>query len=244
MTDRYIDQEETHIYGPYAVKKIASVVKGLVPECDGALEHMAANVEKATTAVKGALKLARTAGAGVRKGAKERKPALAGAIDVLGRFSSHLDGHKKGAVDRKTYFTKDGTAAGVGRATADVLLALGHIHGELTKDGSPVKNSTDWAADFGAAIGALTPVADHADAARTDRRESTPEIEAARAAWLLVYGAAKLVVEAVLRLTGKLQLMSEVFHDLAVAGNAKVTAPPPETSGGRGAKGDGGEVGA
>lgn len=43
----------------------------------------------------------------------------------------------------------------------------------------------------------------------------TPEAQAARAEWLKVYGAAKLVVEAALRLHDKLALLPEVFDDLA-----------------------------
>jgi len=32
----------------------------------------------------------------------------------------------------------------------------------------------------------------------------------------------------VLRLSGKMHLMAVIFHDLAVPGTTKVTAPPPE----------------
>ena len=55
----------------------------------------------------------------------------------------------------------------------------------------------------------------------------TPEVEQARTRWLQVYGAAKSVVEGVLRLQGRLDLMPHIFYDLAVTGSIRVTEVPP-----------------
>ena len=55
---------------------------------------------------------------------------------------------------------------------------------------------------------------------RLARRTMTPEVKAARAEWLNIYGAAKLLVECVLRLHGKVSLMPQIFDDLADASRA------------------------
>ncbi|MSP63010.1 MAG: hypothetical protein EXR72_22275 [Myxococcales bacterium] len=64
------------------------------------------------------------------------------------------------------------------------------------------------------------------DKARTDRRLMTPELAAARVSWLQTYAAVKCGVESVLRLSGRIDLMPEVFYDLAVPSSTKVTKAP------------------
>jgi hypothetical protein len=226
MPDRYIDHDETEIYGAYAADKIRSRVKGVIVEFDDALEYVAAEISEATQAVQGAVADARAADAEIRKGSKARGSVLKQAMSLLGRFSKHLDTHAPGTIDRKTFFVADGTAGGVGKGVPRVLRALQHIGKQLKAEGSPVKNAAEWAKECADLAAKLAPIAEHGDNARTDRSSVTPEIETARQAWLQTYGAAKLTVEAVLRLSGKLHLMPLVFFDLAVPSNAKVTSAP------------------
>lgn len=226
MADNFIDQDETQIYGTYAAGKMRTRIQGLVPAFDAVLEHLATELDDATSAVADAVAHARATDAAIRKGTAQKGSALKNAVALLGRFSKHLDGHADGTVDRKVFFTADGTAHGVGKSVPRVLLALSHIGRKLRDPESPVTGAAGWATDFEATAAALSPVAEHADNAKTDRRIATPEVEAARAAWLTIYGASKLCVESVLRLTGKLDRMPRVFFDLAVPGNAKVTAAP------------------
>lgn len=228
MSDRYIDQDETQIYGPYASRHILRDVAPLLDAFRPALEHLATQLDASTAAVGAAVGRARGAEASHRQGVKDKTPALDSGRALLSRFSKHLDAHPAGAVDRKTYFTKDGTIEGAGRSAVDVLLALGAIAGKLADAASPVKSASDWKTEFDAAIATLAPAVEHASDARTDRSGMTPEVEAARAAWMTHYAAAKLVVEAVLRLTGKLGQMPAIFYDLAVPAGSKVTAPPAE----------------
>lgn len=140
MTDRYIDLDETQIYGPYSATMIEERVAGLRPEFSSAMLWLAA---------------------------------------------------------------------------------------ELVREGCEVRERDAWLAEVCAVQGELAPVLEHSQNARTERRAITPELEAARAAWLETYRAAKLGVECVLRLAGKTHMMPAVFHDLAVPSNAKVTEPPP-----------------
>lgn len=226
MADRYIDHDETEIYGTYAADKIRARVKGLIPEYDKALEYVASEIEEATTAVQGAVADARAADAEIRKGSHARGSVLKRSVALLGRFSKHLDTHAPGTIDRKVFFVADGTAGGVGKSVPRVLRALQHIGKQLKVKGSPVKSAGDWAKECADLAAELAPIAEHGDNARTDRSTATPEIETARQAWLQAYGAAKLTVEAVLRLSGKVHLMPAVFFDLAMPSNAKITSAP------------------
>lgn len=232
MTDKYIDQDEVLIYGPHAARMIRTRVVGLVDAFDKGMAHLADEIEHATEAVREAVSDAREADSAVRAGARAKSPALTRGLDVLGRFSSHLDAQPKGSVDRKQYFAADGTARGVGRSAHRVLLALNHLATQLKKKTVTVSDAASWHKQVAAARDALAPVIEHAQSAKADRSESTPEVEHARTAWLQVYTAAKAGVECVLRLTGHLDQLSLIFHDLAVPSNAKVTEIPatPSTS--------------
>lgn len=228
MTDRYIDQDETVIYGQYAVGKIRSKLIGLIPAYDRAFEYVAEELEHATEAMLNAVATARAADADVRKGTMAKGSALAQALDVLRRFSKHLDGHASGTVDRKVFFPDGGTVSGVGRSASRVLLALTHISSELKKKSCSVSDAAGWQKQFSQAMRALAPVVQHADSAKTERSEVTPEVDSARQAWIQVYTASKCLAESALRLTGKLDLMPKVFYDLAVPAGTKITAAPEE----------------
>ena len=228
MADRYIDQDEVSIYGPFASKKIRTRVVGLLPVFDPALVYIADQIDADTAAVAAAVASARDTEAQKRKGTQQKSPILADALELLGRFSKHLDTHKANTVDRKLFFTKDGTVGGIGRGANDIFLAVNWITSKLADTNSPVINRADWHQEFLELGALLGPALAFADDARTDRRMQTPEIRSAREAFLNIYQAAKAQVECVLRLTGKLHLMPAIFYDLAVPSQSKVTAPPPE----------------
>ncbi|HVY46465.1 MAG TPA: hypothetical protein VHB21_11330, partial [Minicystis sp.] len=224
----YIDQDETQIYGPHAARYLRSHVVGLVPKCDDAIKYFADEIDHATEAVGAQIAAARAAESGVRKHAREKRSPLDSALSLLGRFSTHLDTHKDdGAFDRKDFFVKDGTAKGVGKAGGRVLVALTHIQGELAKKTCKVDNKSKWLAEFQDAAAELAPALEHAATATTDRRSLTPEVEAARTAWLVAYKSAKDVATGVLRAAGRLDLLNAIFYDLVVPSGAKVAAIPP-----------------
>lgn len=228
MSDRYIDQDEIGIYGPHASKKIRERVVGLLPTFDTALIYCADQLDAGSIAVQNAVTSARDTDAQARKGSKQKSPLLADAAELIGRFSKHLDAHKAGAVDRRAYFTADGTIAGIGRGANDVFLAVNWITSKLAEPDNAVNSRAEWHQEFLNMGVLLGPALAFSSDARTDRRSQTPEIRAAREAFLNVYQAAKAQVECVLRLTGKLHLMSSIFYDLAVPGQSKTTAAPAE----------------
>jgi hypothetical protein len=227
MTDKYIDLDETQIYGPYASGAIRTRVLGLVAKLDTGLAFLADEIDEVTTAVGEQIRASRETSADVRAGTKDKGPVLERSLRVLGRFSKHLSAHADGAVDHKTYFPEDGTATGVGRSAPRVLVALGRINTELKKTTCKVRDKKKWVEEIAASMDALTPLVAHANNAKTERRAATPELESAREAWMQTYMAAKSGVECALRLSGNLHMMSTIFYDLAVPGSTKVTAPPP-----------------
>ena len=228
MADRHIDQNETQIYGAHTAKKIRTLVVGLVPVFDPALEHLATEIEHATAVVGAAVSSARGTDTVLRRGVKDKSAALASAVGVLGRFSRHLDSYKADTVDRRAFFPADGTAKGEGSTPPRVLLALTHLSGEITKKSNLLSDRDRWLEEVTTALAELSPVVNDAESARTERRMVTPEIESARQAWLQVYKASRCAVECVLRLTGKLDMLSIVFHDLAVPASTKLTEAPKD----------------
>jgi len=180
MADKFIDQDETLIYGPYAARKIRTRVVGLVPEFDAGMTYLADQIDAATAAVQSAIEAARGRDAEIRAGAHTKTPVLKQARGLLGSFSKHLSSHERGEIDRKVFFTADGTATGVGRGAQQVLLAITNINARLQNPNAKVRERVVWQQRFSEMMTALAPVLEHADDARTDRREITPEVEAAR----------------------------------------------------------------
>jgi hypothetical protein len=225
MADRYIDYEETQIYGPQAAQQMRKRVLKLVPKFDAALGYVADELDDATAAVGSLLGSTRGHDADRRTSRQAKASLLEEALDVLGRFSKHLDAHKDG-IDRKRFFP-DGTKTAIGRSAPRVLLALTHIADLLGKKDSPVREAKEWHKEISAAAAALAPAVAHSDSARAARRDATPALMQAREAWLQVYAAAKGTVEAVLRLTGKLNLLPIVFPDLAVSDGGGAAPEPP-----------------
>ncbi|UQA57224.1 hypothetical protein [Polyangium aurulentum] len=228
MADKFIDQDETQIYGPYASRHIRARLLGIIPAYDPALHYVTDRIDAATATMAAAVSAAREKDADRRKGAQGKAPILKGAKQLLGKFSQHLSGHDPGSVDRKVFFPKDGTARGAGSSAQDVLLAVLHVAARLEDPKSPVRDAAHWRERFDAAAKALASVVAFAEDARVERQSLTPEVEAARQAWLNGYQSAKALVESLLRQLGRLEQMPLFFHDLNVPSGARVTEAPPD----------------
>jgi hypothetical protein len=226
MADKFIDQDETQIYGPYTANAIRKRLIGQIPEFDSALTFIANQIDTGTNTVKLAVDAARTKDAERREGSKAKISLLSNARRLLGRFSKHLSSHDD--IDRKLFFNKDGTAGGVGYGAQDVLLAVTHIATRLTDSKAGVRDRAHWHNQFEDVMKTLAPAVEFANDAHADRRSITPEVEAARQAWLNTYISAKHLVESLLRQLGRLEQLPIVFHDLRVHPGTKVTVMPAE----------------
>lgn len=226
MTDKFIDQDETQIYGPHASKRIRQRLVGRISAFDSALLYIADQIDVATAAVGSAVAAARSKDAETRQGTKTKGPLLKDAKRLLGRFSKHLSAHDD--IDRHIFFTRDGTAKGVGDGAQNVLLAITHIALKLTDSKWGVRDRSHWHNQFDDMMKSLAPAVEFAGDARADRQSLTPEVEAARQTWLNTYISAKNIVEGVLRQLGWLEQMPIFFYDLRVPAGAKVTETPPD----------------
>ena len=95
--------------------------------------------------------------------------------------------------------------------------------------GNTTVNDHDrWRDQFSTVMQALAPVVEFAEDTRTDRRHQTPELQAARDAWMHVYVASRSIVEGILRLQGKLHLLPTIYYDLAVTPSTELKNPPPD----------------
>ncbi|MCC6553197.1 MAG: hypothetical protein IT372_09280 [Polyangiaceae bacterium] len=105
MADRFIDQDETQIYGPYAVKRIRAKVVGLVPEFNDGMTYLADRIDAATQAVKAAIDAPR------QTGKTTALLTLAAELTAEGRYAAALVSAEQGAP-----FGDDPDAAEGGRA--------------------------------------------------------------------------------------------------------------------------------
>ncbi|HRI69151.1 MAG TPA: hypothetical protein PK156_33200 [Polyangium sp.] len=226
MADKFIDQDETQIYGPHATNAIRKRLIGKITEFDSALEFVAHQIDTSTGMVKSTVDAARAKDAERREGTKTKTSLLKDAQRLLGRFSNHLSGHDD--IDRKLFFTRDGTAGSVGRGAQDVLLAVTHIATRLDDHRTAVRDRAHWHKSFDDMMKSLAPAVEFSGDAHADRRSITPEVEAARQAWLNSYMSAKCLVESVLRQLGRLEQMPTFFYDLRVSAGSKVTEMPAE----------------
>ena len=101
------------------------------------------------------------------------------------------------------------------RRPAKLVGALGHAADVVKAHAAALPEAAAWEAELRASQAAIDALDKSVRKSRLDKRALTPEVQPARADWLVVYGAAELVVEGVLRQHGKTAMMPEIFDDLA-----------------------------
>lgn len=223
--DAYIDRDEMRIYGGFAVRQLRAIVLHKTPELDTAVEAVAAHLEEATSSIIEIVERGRDAD-GVRFGAaRESVPILARVRDYLGRFSSHLDAQAK-EVDRRLFFPRTGRLTDERRAAPATLDLIARVAMQLSRSDTTVTDAARWRDEAIALRDELEPTLTTSASARATRRASTADGRAAEASWRATYRAAKCVAEAALILAGHVELLREVFYDLQVPADAKVTEPP------------------
>jgi hypothetical protein len=242
MQGVHISLDDTQTFGPSATHRVrlhlaADVAVPTVLQ--GALLFFCDEVDHATTTLGALIAATRTLASELHGHTEEKKPALRTAKSLLGKFSRHLD-TQDGPVDRRSFFTHDGTAGGVGESASRVLLAVTHIEALLGGAGATISEAPAWKKKFHAAAHALAPAIADSDNTKTTRQHTTPEQEAARHAWLNEYTALKGQTETVLRHIGALGELHSYFDDLnggharghaASGGDAPTPASPPPASG-------------
>ncbi|MFT3773316.1 MAG: hypothetical protein QM820_48675 [Minicystis sp.] len=231
MSDPYIDKLETLLYGRFAASQILLLVVGLDSDLDPAVKIMSARITAATDAMEAALKKAGDMEI-VTYAAAGSTPAdpVAEARRALRQAISYAESRDDGAAIVADMLNDENMSTVLKRRPVKLAGALGDAIKGIEKHKASLKEAADWTAKLTAAQGALEKLNQNVRKARTDRRAMTPEIAAAREAWLVAYTSAKDIVSGVLRQRGKLSMLSEVFDDLAevhrVAGVTDDTSAP------------------
>ncbi len=216
MADPYIDQLETLSYGTFAVRGIRSIVMGLDPELDGALDVMAKRVEKSTKAMEKVLQRAGELKATTFASAATTADDPVGqAKKVLGQLVSYVSSRDDGITILEEVLGGETLTAIKRRRPGKLIGALDTAMRAVGKHKASLPEHAEWAAKLKAAREQLSSFDEVVRTSKHERRHMTPEVSAARDRWLIVYGAAKLLVEAVLKLHGKVDRLPDVFDDLA-----------------------------
>ncbi len=235
MSDHYIDQYETLSYGPFAVGQIQELVVGTDKHFDSLLKYLADQLTAKTKAMRTAIDKA----GGVEKVTylDAKGSPVEGARDVLRRGIAYASSHKNGDA-MVAQILGHLTPSAIGRARPIKLAGMLESASKTFKghEASLGSEGKTWIRDLDTAHEALASLNHDVKNAREERKSLTPELKAAHAGWLTSYGAAKLVVEAVLRLHGKESLLPSVFDDLAEVHHAKGVHDDP----GAAARADGG----
>lgn len=226
MADPYIDQFETQIYGKFARDQMNEVCRGRVPALDPVVDFAITAQKKADDDMKAAL---------------DRQPrdkpvisdsdALANSRDLIVRFGSYLGSLKGRPVDPRRFFQSENPSVLARRRITKLVAALEHIVSEIDKSGDKIKDAKSWRDEFIEAHEALSGVEKQHRASRVEQYDITPEIAAAREAWLAVYANNKALIRGLLGHAGRPELMPLVFDDLAEVHRTTGTsdAEPPAT---------------
>lgn len=232
MADSYIDQFETLVYGKFAREQIQEVCVGREPKLDAMLAFAIEAQTKADEAMAAVLaKQPRD------KPVLSESEALAEARDVVVRFGSYLGSLKGRPVDPKRFFGGDAPSVLARRRITKLVAAVENILKEIDASGDKIANVAPWRAEIQTAYDALVAAEKGHRAGRVAQADLTPELRAAREAWLVVYGANKDLVRGFLGHLGKPELLPLIFDDLAevhrTAGTTEDDTPPtgPATPG-------------
>jgi hypothetical protein len=213
--DTYIDKYETLGYGDFAAAQLVALVKGLDPDFDKPVEKMAKRLAAATEAMRAALKKSGDVEVTTYAGAAGDGDPVASARDVLKRAVRYAESRPQGDAVASAMLQGETLGTVLRRRPAKLIASLDHAIGAVEQHKKKLPEHQHWAAELTQARDALDKLDKAVRKSRVERRAMTPEVQAARAEWLKVYGAAKLLAECVLRLADKAQHMPEVFDDLA-----------------------------
>lgn len=215
VADTYIDQYETIGYGNFTIAQIQDRIVGLEPDFDKALKLILKKLTGATEAMSTTLEKAGAMTVATYKPKKGDADPVAAARDVFRRLIKYAESRPGGDAIAKTILGGDTLSTVIRRRPSKLVAALNHALAGVTKHKSKLSEHKSWTEELTAARDALDALDKNVRKTRSDRRQMTPEVAAVRSEWLKIYGAAKLTVEAVLRLHDKVALMPEVFDDLA-----------------------------
>ncbi|WP_437625898.1 hypothetical protein [Sorangium sp. So ce1151] len=230
MSHPYIYQRDIEVYGRFTASQIQELVVPVDAGFKQALRAVAARLDAATDALREAtLNATAAAVATSAPGAatKGRVDPVAAGRELMRRLVEHAAARPGGVALARDLLQGQTLTTVLRRRPAKLAAAMAHALEVIEQHRRLLPEHEAWAAEIERARDALEPLTRSVRKSRLARRTMTPEVKAARDEWLNVYGAAKLLVECVLRLHGKVSLMPEIFDDLPKATRAAVAPINP-----------------
>jgi hypothetical protein len=225
LSDPFIDQIETQIYGKYSRQQMAKVCLGRIPELDGMVNYAIATQEQADADMKAMLdkqpKLATIADAAA---------VLTEARDTIARFSNYLGSLKGHPVSPKAFFRNENPSDVARKRLVKLAGVIEHIVLEIPKH--PAITDPTWLADFTSSLAKLEILKNAQQDTKVDKVDFGPEVAAQRLKWLATYGANKHLIRGLFAHLDKPDLLPLIFDDLAEIHHAtgvsdEVPATPP-----------------
>jgi hypothetical protein len=227
MADPYIDQYETLAYGKFAVAQILALVAGLDAEAESFVKLTAARLAAETDAMEAALKKAGALDAVTYKPAEGKPDVVAHAKGVLRRLVAYAESRENGEAIAADILQHENASTVLKRRPVKLAAALDHAFAAIEKHAASLPEYAKWVHEVAAARDALGALNEGVRKARVDRRDATPETEAARVRWLRRYAATKSIIEGVLKPLGKATMMPQIFDDLAEQHRAEGVSDEP-----------------
>lgn len=227
MADPYIDQYETVAYGRFAAAQILALVVGLDPDVDPFVKLVAARLGAETEALEKALQKAGTLDIVTYKPMEGGPDVVAQSRATLRRLVRYAESRPDGDAIASDILQGDTLSTVLRRRPVKLAAALDHAAAIITKHAASLPEHVAWKNEISAARDALAALNEGVRKARTDRRQTTPEVDAARTAWLRRYSATKSIIEGVLKPLGKTAMMPEIFDDLAETHRASGVSDEP-----------------
>ncbi|MDI3289347.1 hypothetical protein [Polyangium sp. 15x6] len=215
MADPYIDQYETLAYGRFAVAQILALVIGLDTEADSFVKLTADRLAVETDTMEVVLRKAGALDAVTYKPVEGKPDVVANAKGVIRRLVAYAESRENGAAIAADILQHENMSTVLRRRPVKLAAALDHAFTAIEKHKASLPEYANWAQHVAATRDALGALNEGVRKARVDRREATPETEAARVKWLRRYSATKSIVEGILKPLGKVVMMPEIFDDLA-----------------------------
>ena len=226
--DRYIDNDETQVYGPQFSANLRRMFGGSTP-ADRFMQWCAEQLDASTNTMRDAMAAQRAAGSSRTGTSEEKAPVVVEARDEIRAFALHLAACK---ADRAEPWKGDpelfvpGGIGALPRSARGVHVALQVACKALEAD-SAAPDRAKWRKRLDAQRAALAPLVERADEAQAMHRGALSEQSSEKRAWLRTYRGIALVLEGVLLLTGReLEYTTAVPH-LTAPGTRKKTDGNP-----------------
>jgi hypothetical protein len=217
MTDTYIYRRDIETYGRFTASQIQRLVLPVDAGFGKALRTVTARLDAATEALRKAM-LSATAAPVPTGATRGSRSGRANPVEVgralLRRLVEQAASRPNGVALARDLLQGQTLATVLRRRPAALAAAMTHAIEVVEQHKGQLPEHEAWAADLERSRDALEPLIKSVRKTRLARRTMTPEVKAARDEWITTYGAAKLLVECVLRLHGKTSLMPEIFGDL------------------------------